>query len=182
MKPLVDFHDERRGLWTRFNVQPDRIVFRRGRPRSHWIVHLFSLAVLAMLIIGSIQSLLGILFLALFVLLVIWGWFDRRHFDKLRFPIVISKKHTADTSAFKHGRVFDSNKVEQILVRENTNRDVGEDSHLIQIFMQIESAKYLVLLHQDYYSDERVNKINEIANDFRHWLDLAKKTNSQSAQ
>ncbi|MDB4767006.1 hypothetical protein OAG71_04895, partial [bacterium] len=117
-----------------------------------------------------VQSPFGIFLMAMLLLFVIWGWFDQHKSDQQRFPIVISKSYTDDTSTFKHGRLFNSADVRQIQVRENTHRDAIEDSHLIQIYMQIEGAKYFVLLHQDYYTDERVEKINKIADDFRRWL------------
>ena len=173
LNPLTDYYDRRRGLWTSFEIQPQRIVFRRGRPQVHWIVHLFLIGVITMLIAGMVQSPFGIFLMAILVLFVILGWFDQHKSDQQRFPIVISKNYTDDTSTFKHGRLFNSVDVQQIQVRENTHRDAVEDSHLIQIYMQIEGAKYYVLLHQDYYTDERVEKINRIADDFRRWLKLS---------
>ena len=170
LKPLVDFHDERSGLWTRFEVQPDRIVFRRGTPNTTWAVRLFGIVVIAMLIIGMVQSSFGLCVLALFVLFGVWCRFEQYQSDKLRFPIVISKNVSLDSSEFGRGRIFGCGKVERIIVRENANRDVIEDSHLIQIYMQIKGEKYLVLLYQDYYTDERSDRVNQIADDFRRWL------------
>ena len=169
--PLVDYHDERTGVWTRYRIEPDRIVFVRGRSRPHWIAAALSVLILLALLVTVIRSPdFGGLPLLGFALVIFLAWLTQRKFDKTRFPLVISRVYESDLREMRRGRVFDASMVQQIVVRENSTRET-DDSHLIQIYMQLAEADYLVHLHQDYYSASRANRINQVAEDLRSWLE-----------
>ena len=169
-KPVPDYLDQRRGLWTSFTTEPDRIVFERGKPKQHWIVALLSLVIVTLLIMPLVDTTFGLTVLTVVVATVVWLALTQRSFDKKRFPIVLTKNAAVDNAKYKTGVIYESAVIKKFIVRENTARDRAEDSHLIQIYMALKNSDKLVLLHQDYCTPERIAKMNEISKSYTSWL------------
>lgn len=169
-KPVPDYFDERRGIWTSFKIEPDRIVFERGKPKQHWIVLLLTLIVVGLLTASLLETASGLIALTMFAAIIVWLAFNQRSIDKKRFPLVLTKNAAADKTKFETGTIYESAVIKKFIVRENTGRDNAEDSHLIQIYMALKNSNKLVLLHQDYHTPERIDEIYAIADAYTCWL------------
>lgn len=168
-KPKIDYFDERRGYWTSFEIDDQRIVFQKSQPNAHWFVTLVSALILITIVLGLMQNPFGIITLIFLVYLVVTNWRDTRHADRKRFPIVIARDSQAANDEFEFGRIFSKRNVRKFIVRENKNRE-RNDSHLVQIYMELKDSDYLVLLHQDFWTSAAEQQANQTAQQFRDWL------------
>ena len=168
-KPKIDYFDERTGYWTSFEIDDQRIVFRKSRPNTHWFVSLVSALILITIVLGLLQNPFGIITLVFLVYLVVTNRRDTRHADRKRFPIVIAHDPQAANDEFQFGRIFSKRNVRKFIVRENKNRE-GDDSHLVQIYMQLKDSDYLILLYQDYWTSATEQQSQQTAKKLRDWL------------
>ena len=165
-KTYPSFLDERRGQWTEVEFESERLVIVPSRPKSHWLATLFTSLILIALVLGSLQSPMGIVFLAIVAIVVITHFLRRSP----RRAIVITAQPTTESESTN----YHVHQVRRFTIRENTGRDKSEDSHFLQIYMELKGVERLVLLYQDYFTDARNEKTREIFDRMSQWLKNAK--------
>lgn len=161
-KTYSGYLDERRGQWTEVNIESDRMTFLPSRPQSHWIATAMSLAIVLVLVLGLLQSPVGLAVVVCFALMAGWHYV----FHSPRSAIVIDTQPTEKSDDIS----YHVRQVRRFLIRENTGRDNTEDTHLLQIYMELRGEERLVLLYQDYFADERNKKTQEIFSEMTTWL------------
>ena len=165
-KTFTSFHDERQGQWTRVEFEPARLTFVPSRPKTHWLATLLTILILIALVLGFLQSPMGIVLLVVIVVLIISHLLGRTP----RNPIVIDTQSTSGS----RGTSYHVHQVRRFTIRENTRRDPVEDSHLLQVYMELKGVERLVLLYQDYFTDARNEETREIFDRMSQWLKDAK--------
>lgn len=165
-KTSTSFHDERQGQWTQVEFEPEKLTFVPSRPKTHWLATLLTILILIALVLGFLQSPMGIVLLVVIVVLIISHLLGRTP----RSPIVIDTQPTSGS----RGTNYHIHQVRRFTIRENTRRDPVEDSHLLQVYMELKGVERLVLLYQDYFTDARNEETREIFDRMSQWLKDAK--------
>ena len=172
-KPYTKFEDERRGFWTNVDIQEECISFTSSRPKGHWTTTVATICIISLLLAGAVQSPIGIAFILAVTAIVAWHWHTMPTVDqRMQLPIIIGKG--THEGMPEHGRFYHVHQIRKFVLRENANRDTSEDSHLIQIYLELRETEKLVLLYQDYFSKERVAETEEIFGKLKTWLKNAK--------
>ena len=166
VKTYSGYLDERRGQWTEVNIESDRITVIPSRPQLHWIATAMSLTIVLVLTLGLVRSPIGLAFLMFIALMVGWQYISRSPRPTIVIDALPTKK-SDDTC-------YHVQQVRRFLIRENTNRDNTEDTHLLQIYMELRNEERLVLLYQDYFANKRNQKTQQIFSDMAAWLKHAK--------
>ena len=161
-KTYPGFVDSRQGQWTEVEFEPERLVIVPSRPKAHWLATLFAGLILVVLVLGSFRSPMGIVFLAIVAILGITHFLGRSP----RRVIVITAQPTTESESTN----YHVHQIRRFVIRENTGRDKSEDSHLLQIYMELRGVERLVLLYQDYFTDARNEKTHEIFDRMSQWL------------
>jgi len=169
-KITPSYFDERRGRWTTFDVSPSRIIIRKGKPKSHWIVTALSVAVVALCLLSLTATEQGVACLAGLIVVATWILLAQRFDDKKKFPTIITKNRCLDKDLYPGATIHEAVEIKRIFVHENKKRDKTEDVHLIQIYATIKTLEKPLLLYQDYYTTDRVQQTKAIAEIFRSWL------------
>jgi len=169
-KITPSYFDERRGRWTAFDVSPDRIIIRKGKPKSHWVVTGLSVAVVALCLLSLTATVHGVVCLAGVIAVATWILLVQRFNDKKKFPTIITKNRRLDKDLYPGATIHEAVEIKRIFVHENKNRDKAEDAHLIQIYATIKTLEKPLLLYQDFYTMDRVQQTEAIAETFRSWL------------
>lgn len=146
--------------------EPDRLTFVPSRPKSHWLTTVFSMLILVVLALGLMQSWMGVAVLLGIVVLIV----SHRLRRPTRKAIVIEAKPTVESKNTN----YHVHNVRRFSIRENKYRDTSEDSHLLQIYLELKGDERLVLLYQDYFTDERNEKTREIFARMKDWLKSVK--------
>ena len=165
IKPYTGLLDERRGQWTDVKFEPDRLTFIPSRPKTHWLAKFLTILVLVFLTLGFVQSWVGIAFLLGIVALIVSHNLGRTR----RNAIVIETQPTIESNSTN----YHFHDVRRFIIRENKHRD-SDDSHLLQIYLELKGVERLVLLYQDYFTDDRNQKTRQIFDRMIQWLKNAK--------
>lgn len=165
-KTYTGLLDERQGQWTEVEIEPERITIVPSRPKGSWVSTLLTGLVLILLVLGFSQSPMGIACLVFIAILAIAHFIGRSP----REAIVIDTQPTTESKSTN----YHVHQVRRFTIRENTSRDSPEDTHLLQIYMELKGVERLVLLYQDCFTDARNEKTREIFDRMSQWLKNAK--------
>jgi len=118
--------------------------------------------ILIFLVLGFLQSTMGIAILVFITILVIADFSGRSR----RHAIVIDTQPTTESKSTN----YHVHQVRRFTIRENTGRNSSEDTHLLQIYMELKGVDRLVLLYQDYFTNARNEETREIFDRMSQWL------------
>ena len=166
-KPYTCYLDERRGRWTEVAVEADRITISPSRPKSHWVATLLAGTILAVLAAGMFQTPLGIFLLVCMVLLFGWQFTSRPPRPTITIDSLPIEQSSPDA--------YHAHQIGRFSIRENKSRNKSEDSHLLQIYMELRGEEKLILLYQDYFSEQRNEHTREVFNKMDDWLKNVKR-------
>ena len=117
-----------------------------------------------LLLLGMLQTPFGAVLLICSMLLFGWQYLNRTAQSTI---IIEAQPITAPIPS-----TFHVHQIRRFLIRENTTRDDPvEDSHLLQIYMEVRGQEKLILVYQDYYAHKRNEQTQAIFERLSNWLD-----------